>query len=93
MWLDIINGLFEFFGSFFTWKNAYKLFKDKKIKGVYIPTWIFFTIWGLWNLIYYPSLNQWYSLIGGILIVSGNLTWSILAIYYTKIKENNVVKY
>ncbi len=38
MYGDLINGIFEIVGSYFTWMNAYKLYKDKEIKGVYWPT-------------------------------------------------------
>ena len=29
---DYINGLFELIGSYFTWMNAYALYRDKIIK-------------------------------------------------------------
>lgn len=79
---DLINGLFELAGSYFTWKNAWILYQEKEIKGVYWPTWLFFTVWGLWNLIYYPSLNQYFSFYAGIVLVAGNIAWVGLAFYY-----------
>jgi hypothetical protein len=80
--LDVINGSFELLGAFFTWKNALRLYRDKNLEGVYWPTIAFFTMWGMWNIYYYPNLGQWLSFIGGILLISGNLAWTIQAIYY-----------
>lgn len=79
---DIINGSFEMIGAYFTIANAYKLHIDKAIKGVYWKIWIFYCGWGVWNLYYYPSLDQWISFIAGILMVVGNIVWLILAIKY-----------
>lgn len=79
-WADLINGLFELFGAYFTWRNAWQLHLDRSIKGVYWPTTVFFTLWGGWNLIYYPALQQWASFIGGIALVAGNVIWVALAI-------------
>ena len=81
---DIINGLFEFTSAIFCSINVVQLIKDKKIMGVsWVPT-MFFTLWGLWNIYYYPSLGQMYSLIGGVSIVTVNTLWLILVWKYSK---------
>ena len=82
--LDIINGLFETLGAFFTWRNALALYRDKMVRGVYWPTTAFFSAWGLWNLIYYPNLNQWISFTGGAMLVIGNVLWVILYFVYRR---------
>jgi len=84
---DIMNALFEFIGGLFLWMNVLTLYKDKVIKGVYYPTVIFFFLWGIWNLWYYPSLNQWWSFAGGLWLATANLVWILLFMYY-KFKEN-----
>ena len=85
---DLINGLFEFFGGTLILLNIVQLYKHKTIQGVHwLPT-LFFTSWGLWNLYFYPSLDQWYSFIGGLWIVVTNSIWLIQIIYY-KTKEQN----
>ena len=76
---DLINGSMELVGSYFTWMNAYRLFKDRCVKGVYWPATVFFTLWGLWNLYYYPALHQWFSFTGGAVLVSGNVVWVAMA--------------
>jgi hypothetical protein len=81
--LDWINGSFELVGGLLCWLNFKQLLKDKKIDGVYWPVTAFFTLWGIWNLYYYPQLGQIISFIGGIFLVLGNLSWVCLAIYYT----------
>lgn len=79
---DIINGSFEFFGGILYIINVRRLIKDKEVKGVsWVPV-MFFTFWGFWNLYYYPSLNQVFSFVGGIVIVSVNLLWLSLVFYY-----------
>ena len=86
---DTINALFELGGSYCVWRNAFQLIKDQEIKGVYWPTWVFMTIWGLWNLFYYPSLGQWHSSAAGVILVSGNIAWLYVAL---KIKINELIE-
>ena len=81
---DGINGLFESLGGILILLNCRQLYKDKQVKGVRVLTFSFFTAWGFWNLYYYPSLNQWLSFSGGVLIVIGNTLWVCMAVYYTK---------
>lgn len=79
-WPDIINGSFELLGAILTWRNAVELYRVREIRGVYWPTSAFFSAWGLWNLAYYPLLGQWFSFVGGVLLVSGNLAWVTMAV-------------
>lgn len=81
-WPDAINGLFEMSGGFFLLKNVSQLYRDKCVRGVHwLPT-LFFAVWGLWNLFYYPHLDQWLSFTGGLWIVAVNLVWFAQMIYY-----------
>ncbi len=89
MTADTINGLFELIGGLFTWKNALVLHRQKQTQGVYWPTWCFFTVWGAWNLLYYPLLGQWFSFYAGIFLVSGNAAWCYLAIRYKPPKQQH----
>ena len=80
---DMTNGLFELIGSGFLVLNVVKLQRDKEVKGV---SWIavgFFFLWGLWNLFYYPSLNQWFSFAGGCCIATVNAVWLGMLIWYS----------
>lgn len=84
MLADIINGTFELFGGLLMWLNVRAIRRDKEIKGVsWIPC-IFFTTWGIWNLWYYPSLDQWFSFWGGVVLVAANATWIYHIWYYDR---------
>lgn len=81
---DLVNGLFEFIGSIMLWKNVYQLNKDKQVRGVHWGPTGFFWVWGLWNLYFYPHLNQWLSFTGGLSIVLANGVWLAQMIKYRK---------
>lgn len=81
---DIVNGCFELMGGFLYILNIKAILKDKVVHGVSLLPAFFFSSWGIWNLFYYPSLEQWYSFIGGVFLVTFNTTWLVLALYYSK---------
>jgi len=84
IWQDNINGLFELCGGIFVMLHCLKLHKDKKVRGVSFIATGYFAAWGFWNIYYYPFLNQWASLIGGLLIVAMNILWIGMMAYYIK---------
>jgi hypothetical protein len=75
---DLINGLFELAGAIALGANVLKLLRDRQVRGVHWASTVFFTSWGFWNLIYYPTLGQWFSLAGGACIVIVNMIWLLL---------------
>lgn len=77
---DLVNGIFEAGGAAMAWRNAAQLRKDKEIKGVYWPIYVFYSAWGVWNLWYYPALEQWFSFYAGAVLVAGNLVWLAQAV-------------
>ena len=79
---DLVNGLFESIGSVLLWMNVRRLYLDKKIMGVNIAPVVFWSLWGMWNLFYYPHLNQWYSFAGGVSVMLANSVWVVQAIHY-----------
>lgn len=87
---DLVNGSFEFLGALFLARNALLLYQDKVAKGVSKLSTSFFTAWGIWNLFYYPSLNQTWSFMGGVAIVLTNATWLALMLFYSK--KNKLVQ-
>jgi hypothetical protein len=72
---DLINGIFEAGLAVFLWKGVLVLRTDKKVKGFYWPTVAWTTAWGLYNLYFYPHLDQWFSFTGGVAVVLVNITW------------------
>ncbi|MES2788545.1 MAG: hypothetical protein V4719_02915, partial [Planctomycetota bacterium] len=74
--------LFEALGAMFLFLNVRQLYRDKELKGVDWRAVAFFFSWSLWNLYYYPAMNQPWSFFGAILICSMNFAWLALAGYY-----------
>ena len=80
---DLVNGGFEACGGVFVLNHCRVLHRDKQVKGVSkLSTAVFFA-WGMWNLYYYPSLDQWLSFAGGLVIVSANCVWLAQMLWYT----------
>lgn len=79
---DLINGCFEIAGALFNLLNVRRLIRDKQLHGVRWEPTAFFTAWGVWNLFYYPALDQWYSFAGGVAIVAVNAVWVGLVAWY-----------
>ena len=77
---DAINAVFEAGGGLLLCLNVARLLRDRTIAGVSIVPAAWITAWGLWNLIYYPALGQWFSFAAGLLVVTANATWVILAL-------------
>lgn len=84
---DLINGFFECFAGLFLIFNVMRVYKDKRLQGVSMISMAFFLSWGFWNLYYYPSLGQWASFWGGILVVAVNSVWVGMALYYTYLRR------
>ena len=79
---DLMNGGFELCGGLFILNHCRVLYADKVLKGVSIISTVFFAAWGLWNLYYYPHLDQWASFYGGIVISLANALWIGLMLHY-----------
>ena len=81
---DLTNGLFECLGALAILGHVVRVLNDKNVAGVSIWAGLFFTMWGVWNMWYYPHLDQWWSFYGTLAIVTGNVTWISLLYYYKK---------
>lgn len=84
---DLINGLFEAGGAIAAWRNFIQLRRDREIRGVYWPVYVFYSLWGFWNLYFYPVLSQWVSFTAGIVLVAGNCAWVLLALRLRLLKR------
>lgn len=80
---DKINGGFELFGGLFILLNVAKVWNDKSVAGVDWRAIAFFTLWGYWNLAYYPKLGQRASFWGGVVVAIVNTIWLSLLIWFT----------
>jgi len=83
---DGINSIFELGGAFILLLNVRRLYIDKCVKGCDWRAVLFFTLFGLWNVYYYPSLNQWYSFVGGVCLVIVNAVWLSMVLVYSRRK-------
>lgn len=83
---DFINGCIEFCGGCLLWLSVRTLYKHKVVRGISIIPIVFFTGWGFWNLLFYPSVGCMWSFYGGINIVVANTTWLILMFTYRRNK-------
>jgi hypothetical protein len=79
---DKINGGFEFVGGFFIILHILQVWYDQSVAGVNIYAVAFFTLWGYWNLYYYKSIKQQWSLVASYFITAMNTVWVMLLLYY-----------
>lgn len=83
MELDYINGLFELGMALAILMSIRKLHQEKMIYGIHWTNIAFPLCWGIFNLLYYPSLGQWFSFFGGVVVVTVNLVYLGMIIYYS----------
>jgi hypothetical protein len=79
---DLINGCYECLGGLFISFSIVRLYKDKIVRGVSFWPVLFFQTWGIWNLIFYPSVECWLSFYGGLCVTTANTIWLIQMFYY-----------
>lgn len=80
---DMINCAFQLVGAALFSTNIRAILREKTLEGIRWQPQAFFSAWGFWNLWYYPSLDQWFSFAGGAILVAVNVTWVVLAVYYS----------
>lgn len=78
---DMVNGSFEVLGAVFASVNIIKLWFDWDVRGVWWPATAFWTVWGMWNLYFYPKIGMPFSFFGGMTVVLINGAWVMLALY------------
>jgi len=79
---DLINASFEMLAGVSVLNHCRCVLRDKMVHGVSIISTVFFSLWGFWNMYYYPSLDQWWSFYGGLFIVTANCLWVLLMLKY-----------
>ena len=79
---DFINGLIEAVAGLFVLNHCRVLYAHKETRGVSIVSSVFFTLWGFWNLYYYPHLNQPISFYGGLFVVAANVIYVGMMVIY-----------
>lgn len=79
---DQINASLEFAGACFRTFDCVKLFRAKRFQGGSLFTALFFFGWGVFNMFYYPSLQQTWSFVAAILLTVVNGIWILMAVVY-----------
>lgn len=69
--------------------NIRAVLRDKSVSGLSILASSYFTLWGLWNLYYYPHLGQSLSYYGALSLVIANTVYIALLLYYSNKKLNS----
>jgi len=86
---DLINGGFEALAGFFVLNHCRVLYAQKAVRGVSAISTSYFTLWGIWNLYYYPALNQPISFFGGLFVVTANILHVAMMLYYRAQESSN----
>lgn len=79
---DFTNGLFELVAAILQILSIISVLEHKEVKGVSVFPITFFTLWGAWNLFFYPYHQLWYSFWGGLVMFSVNVVYIGLLIKY-----------
>lgn len=85
---DLINGSFEAVAALFTLNHCRVLLRDRAVAGVSIASMAFFTLWGVWNLWFYPHLGQTWSFAGGVLLVAANAVYVALLFRFSGVARS-----
>jgi len=85
---DLINGLFQLCVAVMIFNNVRVLYRDREVKGISGWSTLFFFLYGLWNLHYYPLLGQWWSFAGGTLVIFADCVFGCMMIYYNYILKS-----
>ncbi|MDT3735535.1 MAG: hypothetical protein ROZ00_04870 [Denitratisoma sp.] len=82
-WPDIVNGSFEAAAGIAVINHCFALWRDKEVRGLSVASVAFFAAWGVWNLFYYPHLDQFYSFAGGVFITFANAIYVAMLVHFT----------
>lgn len=80
----MVNAGFEAGAGLAVLAHCVRLVEDREARGLSIPAIAFFAVWGVWNLFYYPSLGQFWSLAGGVFVTLANLIYLALLLAYSR---------
>lgn len=76
---DHINACFELGGALLIWLNVRRLYHDKSVRVVFAPVFVFYTLWGFWNCVFYPAVGQILSFYAGLGTTFGSMARVCLA--------------
>jgi hypothetical protein len=79
---DIFNGLLEFVCAVMLCLDIRALAQDGDVAGISIGARGFFWCWSIWNLWWYPHLDQWFSFAGAVCVLVPQTLWIYLLVRY-----------
>lgn len=82
---DMINGGFEFAAGVAILNHCFTLWRDRCVAGVSTASVAFFSVWGVWNIFYYPHLDQFWSCAGGVFVTLANTVYVALLLRFRKV--------
>jgi hypothetical protein len=88
MTLDQFNSIFPFIASFAIIMNIYKLSKDKKVLGIHWASPLIAYTGQLSGIYFMYTLEQFWTMSGGIVFLVLCLVWYSMMIYYNYVKVN-----
>lgn len=91
-WPDMVNAGFEFGAGLAVLAHCERLYEDKEARGLSIPAVVFFTLWGLWNIFYYPHLDQPWSFYGGLYVTAINALYVSMLVSYSRHRAARWIK-
>lgn len=80
---DQVNALFQLGAMISVLNHCRLMWRSKEANGVSILSTLFFASYGIWNLWFYPGLEQWFSFAAAIGATAANLFW-IFTIWYIR---------
>ena len=81
--MDQINAIAEVIACIVLLPSIMTAWRMKVVQGVHWLTPAFFWSYGIWNLFYYHSLEQYWSGLAAILLVAQNTIWLLMVVLYT----------
>ena len=85
---DIIQACFNIGGAIAISSSIIKLYQEKIVRGVHWPMMIFFMSWSSYNIYFYSFLEQSYSFYAGFSILTAEITYLYLLLYYTYMERD-----
>ena len=83
-WQDGITGSLEFVGGAFLWLNVRAALTHRMLRGLQIQSSIFFWLWSMWNLYWYPHVAAPFSMLGAVSLLVPQTIWLFLIWKYRR---------
>lgn len=76
------NALFEFVSAVLTWVSVGKLAQEKRVQGVFAPSFLLSAVWAVVGVPYYLSHTDYWSAGPCFIRALGLVVWSCLWLHY-----------